>query len=70
MTMTRVVSPTLNTRPLGTVEGRYVHRIGKFIFQIPGSPRRVRLKEVVEGASVKADEGWTERMKRGTTAAP
>ena len=48
---------------------RYLERIGNFIFQIPGSPRRVRLKEVVEGAPVKADEGWTERVKRGKTAA-
>ena len=28
------------------------------------------MKEVVQGASVKADEGWTVRVKRGTTAAP
>jgi hypothetical protein len=28
------------------------------------------MKEVVEGAPVKADEGWTARVKHGKTAAP
>ena len=48
----------------------YLERIGNFICRIPGSPRGSRMSEVGEGALVKADEGWTERVKRGKTAAP
>jgi hypothetical protein len=32
-------------------------RLGIFIFRLPGSPRDFRMREVGEGASVKADEG-------------
>ena len=42
----------------------------KFHFPDPGSPRRVKIKEVVEGGPMKADAGWTGRVKRATTAAP
>ena len=49
---------------------RYVQRIGNFICRIPGSPRGSRMSEVGEGALVKADEGWTEPVKRDKTATP
>jgi len=42
----------------------------KFHLPDPGSPRHVRMKEVVKGAPVKAEEGWTAWVKRGKTAAP
>src|SRR6266849_5733821 len=35
-----------------------------------GSPRYSRMRETSEGAPVKADKGWTKRMRRGTPAAP
>ena len=35
----------------------YLDRLGIFIFRLPGSPRDFRVREVGEGASVKADEG-------------
>src|SRR5215475_5154248 len=34
------------------------------------SPCDARISESSEGARVKTDEGWTRRLKRGTTAAP
>src|SRR5229473_4879780 len=34
----------------------------------PGSPRSSRMRGVGEGASVKADAGWTEPVKRDKTA--
>jgi hypothetical protein len=37
--------------------GRFVHRLGIFIFRLPGNPRNSRVREASEGASVKADEG-------------
>ena len=34
----------------------YLDRLGIFIFRLPGSPRDFEVREVGEGASVKADE--------------
>jgi len=39
------------------VESGYLDSLGIFIFRLPGSPRDFRVREVGEGASVKADAG-------------
>ena len=43
---------------------------GNCICRVPGRPHSSRGSEVDESAPVNADEGWTERMRRGTTVAP
>ena len=42
----------------------------KMHFPGPTSPRDSRIRESGEGARMKTDEGWTKRVKRGTTASP
>jgi hypothetical protein len=39
-------------------------------FPDPGSSRYSRMREAGEGDRIQADEGWTKRVNRGTTAAP
>ena len=42
----------------------------KMHFPDPGSSRYSRMREAGEGDRIQADEGWTKRVNRGTTAAP
>ena len=59
------------TGPLPPIQRQgYLDRIGNCICRIPGSPRGSRMSEVDEDAPVQADEGWTEWVKCGKTAAP
>jgi hypothetical protein len=64
------VSPGVASAKVNELAERLIGVIRKFHFFDPGSPRRVRVKEVVEGAPMKADEGWTARGRHGKTAAP
>jgi len=50
--------------------GLYVHRIGKCIFWLSGGPCGSREIEVGESLAIEADEEWTKRVNRGTTASP
>ena len=42
----------------------------KMHFPASGSSRYSRMREAGEGDRIQADEGWTKRVNRGTTAAP
>ena len=48
----------------------YLDRIRIFIFQTPYNPHNSRASEVGRHDSVKVDEGWTARVRRGTTPLP
>jgi hypothetical protein len=63
-----LITPSLNSLvQLYGPHHNFLDRLGNFIFRIPGEPRPVRMKTVGEGGPVNR---WTERMRRGTTAAP